>query len=95
MTAEDADVAGHDVAVHSGRLDSWASSRRLGGVIGYHETVVDSSSGRILGAHIASPHAGEQINLFTLAIRQGLTAAQFREIPWAYPTFTSELKYMV
>jgi glutathione reductase (NADPH) len=95
MTTDEAREAGFEVNVSSGRLDSWASSLRLGGVVGYYETVVDAKSGRILGAHIASAHAGEQINALTLAIRHGVTADEYRSIPWAYPTFTSELQYIV
>ena len=39
--------------------------------------------------------AGELVNLLTPAARQGTTAAEFREIPWAYPTYSSDLKYML
>lgn len=95
LTSAEAQSSGHEVTVTSGRGDGWPSSRRLGGAIVYYETVTDSVSGKLLGASITSPYAGEQINLFTAAIRSGMTADEFRETPWAYPTYTSDLKYMV
>ncbi len=95
LTPEEARDAGHTITVNSGRGDSWASSRRLGGALAYYEVVTDTESGKILGASIASPYAGEQINLLTAAIRGGMTADEFRETPWAYPTYASDVKYMM
>ena len=40
----------------------------------YYETVTDNATGQFLGAHITGPYAGEQINIFTAAIRSGMTA---------------------
>ncbi len=94
-TPEAARDAGREVTVRSGRTDEWAPSRRLGSPVGYYETVADAQTGRLLGAHLAGPHAGEQINVLTLAIRQGMTADQFRAVPWAYPTAVSDLEYTV
>ena len=95
LTPEQARAAGRDVIVKAGRGDQWASYRRLGSPAVYYETVVDASTGRLLGASVAGPYAGEQINVFTAAIRGGMTADEFRETPWAYPTYASDLKYMV
>lgn len=95
LTPDAARDAGREVTVRSGRTDEWAPSRRLGSPVGYYETVADPQTGRLLGAHLAGPHAGEQINVLTLAIRHGMTADEFRAVPWAYPTAVSDLKYMV
>ncbi len=95
ITPEQAKSENLDVELKTGDGSGWPSSRRLGGAVVRYETVADTSSGQILGAHIVGPYAGEQINLFTLAIRQGLTTREFAEIPWAYPTYCSDAKYMV
>lgn len=95
MTREHAASTGHVVTVKSGRGDGWASSRRLGGAVVYYETVTDANNGKLLGASITGPYAGEQINVFTAAIANGMTADAFRETPWAYPTYASDLKYTV
>ena len=57
--------------------------------------MIDEESGQILGAHILAPQAGELINLLALAALQGISAQDFAEIPWAYPTYTADLKYML
>ena len=95
LTREEAEEKELDVVVKTGSGDGWPSSRRLGGAVVRYETVADAVSGRLLGAHIVGPHAGEQINVFTLAIRGGVTTGEFAEIPWAYPTYSSDAKYMV
>jgi glutathione reductase (NADPH) len=41
------------------------------------------------------PHADETINLFALAMREGVTADRFKQMLWAYPTSGSDIPYMV
>lgn len=95
LTREEAQAGGRKVVVKTGRGDAWPNYRRIGGASVYYETVVEEGGGRILGAHLTSPTAGELINVFTAAIRGGMTADELREIPWAYPTYASDVKYMV
>ena len=51
-------------------------------------------SGRLLGAHLVGPHADEVINLFGLAIRHDLTAADLKSTMFAYPTGASDVGSM-
>lgn len=95
LTREEAQAGGYAVVVKTGRGDGWPNYRRIGGAPVYYETVAEEGSGRILGAHLTSPSAGELINVFTAAIRGAMTADEFREVPWAYPTYASDAKYMV
>lgn len=48
--------------------------------------LVLGKSGRILGAHIAGPQAGELLPLLTHAVREGMVAAELAEMVFAYPT---------
>ncbi|MBI3973464.1 MAG: NAD(P)/FAD-dependent oxidoreductase [Chloroflexi bacterium] len=73
----------------------WYSSRRIAVPYSAVKVLVEDGSGRILGAHILGPHAEETINLFALAIRKGLTAADLEALPYAYPTHASDVWYMV
>ena len=50
---------------------------------------------RILGAHFVGHSGQELVNLFGLAMRFGLTAAQIRDNVYAYPTFSSDIKHML
>jgi glutathione reductase (NADPH) len=73
----------------------WYSSRRVGEECSGFKVLVEEGTGRILGAHLLGPEAGETINLFALAIRKGLTATDLRGMLLAYPTHASDVEYMV
>jgi len=49
-----------------------------------------------LGAHLIGPHAEEVINIFSIAIRLGLTVKDLNDpILYAYPTHASDVFYML
>jgi glutathione reductase (NADPH) len=73
----------------------WYSSRRRGEECSGFKVLIEEDTDRILGAHLLGPHAEETINLFALAMRHGLTAAQLKESIYAYPTHGSDIPYMV
>ena len=95
LAPSEAKELGAEVTVGSGDGSRWGNYRRLNSSLVRYCTISDASSGRILGAHLLSPYAGEQINLFALAIRHGLTGSEIADLPWAYPTYTSDIKYMI
>lgn len=74
---------------------SWYSSRRVGEQCSGFKVLVDETSGGILGAQLLGPGAEETINIFALAIRKGLTAADLKGMLFAYPTHGSDVQYMV
>ncbi len=73
----------------------WYSSRRVGAKYSAFKVLIEDGSERILGAHLIGPHAEEQINLFTLAIRCGIRRSDIEATLFAYPTGASDLSYMV
>jgi glutathione reductase (NADPH) len=73
----------------------WYSSRRLGAKYSAFKVLVEDETERILGAHLVGPHAEEQINIFTLAIRSGIRGSEIDNTLFAYPTAASDLGYMV
>jgi glutathione reductase (NADPH) len=74
---------------------TWYSSRRLRAKHSAFKVLIEEGSDRILGAHVIGPHAEEQINLFTLAIRSEIRASDIEQTLFAYPTGASDLSYMV
>lgn len=74
---------------------SWYSSRRVGEEWSGAKVLVEQDSGRILGAHLLGPQADETINMFALAIRLGMRAAELKEVLFAYPTHASDIQYML
>ena len=73
----------------------WYSTRRIGAKYSAFKLLIEEGSERILGAHMIGPHAEEQINLFTLAMRSGIRASEIEDTLFAYPTGASDLTYMV
>jgi glutathione reductase (NADPH) len=57
--------------------------------------VLVAEDGRLLGAHLLGHAAGETINLLGLAMKHGIRSADLHDFVWAYPTFSSDLKYLV
>ena len=57
-----------------------------------HVKLVTDRKGRILGATIAGAGAGEMINLFALALANGMKAADLRGYISPYPTMTEMAK---
>ena len=64
-------------------------------IISGFKVLIQKESDRILGAHLLGPHAEEVINIFAVAIRSGIRAAELEEMPYAYPSSSSDIGYMV
>jgi len=88
-------AAGMRFGVHQGDSGHWYSSRRVNEPCAGYKVLVEESSGHILGAHLLGDQASEHINLFALAIKSGLRAADLKDILFAYPTHGSDTEYMV
>jgi glutathione reductase (NADPH) len=80
---------------HHENTAGWYSSRRMGEESSGFKVLVEESSGRVLGAHVLGPHADEVINLFAVAMRAGLSAADLKSMLFGYPTSSSDVWYMV
>ncbi len=95
LLEEEAREQGIELDVHFQKTDHWYSLVRVAESYGAHKTLVDKTTGRIVGAHVMGPGAEEQLNLFALAMKAGLTANQIKATMFAYPSYASDLGYMV
>ncbi len=86
---------GLEIDVHSGDMTQWYSSRNVAARGAFFKSVIDKRSGKILGAAVFGPHAEEQINVLTLAIRQGIDPRAIGDTLFAYPTGSSDLEYFL
>jgi glutathione reductase (NADPH) len=78
------------------KTDRWASSKRVVESCSGFKVLIEKDTDRILGAHILGPHAEEVINIFSLAIRLGLSAKDLKDpILYTYPTNSSDVVYML
>ena len=82
-----------DVEVSFTDTSGWFSQKRLGESHAGAKIITDQD-GKILGAHMFGPDYAELINVFSLAIKLGLTATQVKAMPAAYPTGASDIGSM-
>jgi glutathione reductase (NADPH) len=73
----------------------WFTARQLAEPVYGYKVLIEEDSGLILGAHLVGPNVDDVVNLFALAIRQGIKASDLKETMFAYPTGASDVGYMV
>jgi glutathione reductase (NADPH) len=74
---------------------NWYSSMRVGEKYSGFKILIEHDTKKILGAHILGQGAEEQINVFTMAITQGMTTKQLKKVIFAYPSYASDIAYML
>jgi len=84
-----------DVQVRCEDTGGWFSNRRVREPAAMFKTVVQNGTDRVVGAHLLGPDAADVINIFALAVRHGLTAAELKHMIYAYPTSASDVAYML
>ena len=95
LTEEDARDRGLDVHVAVSDMHDWLSGRTFAETVAWAKVISDKDSGRILGAHIVG-HGGEElIHVFALAMRHGITTADFGDMVYAFPTFAADMRHMM
>ena len=77
------------------KASDWYTARRVAETTYGYKILVEEGTDRILGAHLLGPHVDEVINIFALAIRNGLTAEDLKTTLFAYPTGASDISYML
>jgi len=95
LTEEQAKESGVRYRINRGAMDSWPTSRQIGQQHAFYKVLIEAESDKILGAHLFGHNAGEVINVFTLAIKSGLSTHDLKKVLWAYPTYVSDLKHMI
>jgi glutathione reductase (NADPH) len=70
-------------------ISQWFSAKSIGLQKAWAKVLLGKDSGLILGAAIIGHNAEEMINIFALAKRLNLTAADLKKVIWAYPTSIS------
>ena len=74
----------------------WYTSRRNGESCSGFKILIENQTERILGAHLIGPHAEEVINIFSIAIKLGITTSELKNgTLYGYPTSSSDIPYML
>ena len=95
LTETNAHAKGLRFRVNSASVPTWFTARRLNEMVYGYKVLIEEDTGVILGAHLVGPGADESINLFALAIQNGIPAKALRKTMFAYPTTASDVGYML
>lgn len=95
MTEAEAAEQGLDVTVAVNDMTGWFSGKTYAESVAWVKTLVETTSGRIVGAHMVGHQGEELIHLFAMAMKHGITADQVKDQLFAFPTFSADLKSMM
>tara|TARA_R110002096_G_scaffold434832_1_gene658058 strand:+ start:40732 stop:42087 length:1356 start_codon:yes stop_codon:yes gene_type:complete len=86
---------GLDFRVVENDMSTWRSARTYLEKTTYAKVLIENGSNRILGAHLLGHGSQETIHAFAFAIQHGLASESLADAAYAYPTFHSDLKYLL
>ncbi|HEY9249832.1 MAG TPA: pyridine nucleotide-disulfide oxidoreductase, partial [Rariglobus sp.] len=84
---------GEKFLVASYPFDDHGKSILMDAVRGYVKVIAEPVRGRILGAEIVGPQAGELIHIFSGPLAQKATVFDLLRAPWYHPTLAEILTY--
>ncbi len=76
-------------------IEEWFSAKRVNSPLYAFKILIEKKTDKLLGAHLAGPHAEETINLFAMAMRQGVKAAEIKKILFTFPSSSSDISSML
>lgn len=95
LTEQQASDLGLAFTVKLHDMTDWRSSSTHAETKSMAKILVEDDTGRIVGAHLLGHGAQEIIHTFAFAIRYGVDAAELKDFVYVYPTFTSDIRFMV
>ncbi len=95
LTEAAARAAGRRFHTNWQDTSAWFNTRRVGETVSGYKVLIEEQTDRIIGAHLLGPHADEMINVFAVAIRLGIPARDVKQTLFAYPTHSSDIRFML
>jgi len=88
---KEAAQAGHDVRVQRFEIGHLGRALSMDQYRGFVKLVSDRKSGKLLGAHLLTPEAGELIHELIMAIRLGATIGDLKDMMHVHPTLSESV----
>lgn len=95
LSEEQARANDIDFTVEHKLVPQWFNAKRINEPLYAYKTLVDNTSGQIIGAHLVGPEAAEIINLFAMAMYGKIDHQAVKNMIFAYPTWGSDIKGML
>lgn len=84
-----------NVIVKFDSVENWFNARRINASVYAYKILINERTNVIVAAHIIGPHAGETINLFSMAIRNKMTVEDIKDVVFTYPSWSYDLNRML
>ena len=95
LTEKEANDQGLQVKVTTSDMAGWFSTKTYAETVAWSKVLVDEANDRIVGAHMVGHQGEELIHLFALAMRHGISASDLKASPFAFPTFSADMKSLI
>ncbi len=95
LTQSEAEQKGLDFDTRFNDMKEWRSARTYAENAALSKVLLEKESGKILGAHLLGHGAQEVIHTFALAMKYGISADDLSDFIYAYPTFTSDVRFLI
>jgi glutathione reductase (NADPH) len=95
LSEEQARRQARDLRIRSEVTGQWFTTKHVGEPCAGFKTLVDAADDRILGAHLLGPQAQETVNLFALAMQNGISASELKRATLAFPTAGYDVRSML
>ena len=92
FTEEELRDSGIDCRVGTFRFLANGRARAMNATAGFVKLLAHAETGRLLGAHVLGPMAGELIHEIAVAMRAGLTARELAHVCHAHPTLAEAVR---
>jgi len=92
LTEERVKEEGYEYEVHQGDASDWFNNKRINADTYAYKILTEPDEGQIIGAHLIGPEAGEQINLFSLAMHCSIAFSDMKHTVYTYPSWANDIK---
>jgi len=94
LSGEEAEKKYKNILVYKGHVSGWYNARKAKQDTYSYKIIANKRTEKIVGAHLLSEMANENINIFMLAIVNEMTISQFKQLIFTYPAYSSDFKSM-
>lgn len=84
-----------NIIVNYNSVPDWYNAKRINTSAYAFKIISNRRTKVILGAHLLGPEAAETINLFSMAIQNGLTTEEIKKFIFTYPSWANDIKSMI
>lgn len=94
MTEAAARAAGHDIKIYTSDFRPMKNMFATRAERGFYKLIVDTATDKVIGVHMIGPDAPEILQAVAIAVKAGLTKADFDDTVALHPSMAEELVLM-